>query len=917
MERTAIGGETPLYRYRFGAVEFDEASLVLSVDGQPVALEQRPLQVLAELLRYPDEVVTREELLDSVWAGRPTVDNVVGNALAKLRRALGEAESDRITTLPRVGYRLAGPIERHVVGRKRVTALQLRSGQSVPGREHFRLEAQLNPSRHSEVWLARHAKTREARVYKFSPDGEHLALLKREATVSRVLREALGARDDIARILDWNFETPPFFLECEYGGQDLACWAADGERLAAVPAVLRIALFLQIADAVAAAHGVGVLHKDLKPANVLVAALAAGDGWQVRITDFGSARLLDPARLKELGITLMGLTVTQNLASDPSSGTPLYLAPELLTGQAPTVRSDVYSLGLILYQLVVGDLRRPMTSDWQQDIGDAHLREDIAAATHGNPARRLASVGELTERLRGLDTRRAAALQLRESEARAVVAERLLERSRARRPLVIATIATLGLGLGASLWFYQQSQRSQAEVQRQYRTARAINDFIAQDLIGAANPSVSGRSDVTVLQAAKLALPRIDSAFAEAPETRAVLHRAMLDAFAGLTDSEAAADQARKAIESYAQVVPPDLPGLSEARIGLAYHLAKLGKLDEATQTLDTVEKDLPAFVARNPQTQIRYWEGRSLVKAEQLDVKSAVGLDRKAWALMQTQADASDVFRERIWFNLADSLAMDGQLAESETLLRQLIVQQQRHWGERSAKALFTSVVLANNLMLQDRTTEARAILPGVIDGLNQALGPQHRRTLLAKSVLGYILMREQNFAAALPVFDEVYQAFAASYGATSQGTLAMQGNAAMAQLYSGDPRGAEPRLRTALATAHATFAIDSPQVQMLRYLLADCLLTLRQPREVPPLLDGLTVDALSIALRQASWNGLLAYQAGRLAGLQGDPAKSGRLLDQAQGDLATTGPLWLKTFRGRDGEPGTVAETALKIQP
>ncbi len=52
--------DTPLYRYRFGAVEFDEARQALSVDGQPVELEQRPLQLLAELLRHPDEVVTRE-----------------------------------------------------------------------------------------------------------------------------------------------------------------------------------------------------------------------------------------------------------------------------------------------------------------------------------------------------------------------------------------------------------------------------------------------------------------------------------------------------------------------------------------------------------------------------------------------------------------------------------------------------------------------------------------------------------------------------------------------------------------------------------------------------------------------------------------------------------------------------------------
>ena len=101
----------PLYRYRFGSVEFDEARLLLTVGGVPVELEQRPLQVLALLLRHADEMVARDTLFDVVWAGRPTVDNVLANAVAKLRKGLG-ADAARIRTLPRIGYRLVGPVER-------------------------------------------------------------------------------------------------------------------------------------------------------------------------------------------------------------------------------------------------------------------------------------------------------------------------------------------------------------------------------------------------------------------------------------------------------------------------------------------------------------------------------------------------------------------------------------------------------------------------------------------------------------------------------------------------------------------------------------------------------------------------------------------------------------------------------------
>src|SRR3546814_17212387 len=106
---------------------------------------------------------------------------------------------------------------------------------------------------------------------------------------------------------------------------------------------------------------------------------------------------MQPERLAELGITGLGLTVTT--PGGDSSGTPLYLAPELIAGQPPTVRSDLYALGILLYQLLVGDLRRPMAPGWERDVADPLLIDDITRATDGDPARRLGSVAALVERL--------------------------------------------------------------------------------------------------------------------------------------------------------------------------------------------------------------------------------------------------------------------------------------------------------------------------------------------------------------------------------------------------------------------------------------------------------------------------------------------------------------------------------------
>ncbi len=143
MERNA-------FSYRFGTAEFDEARFELRVAGLPVEVERRALEVLAYLLRHAGEVVTKDELLREVWAGRVTVDKVLPNAVNKLRRALGEANAGHISTQARLGYRLDGPVHRTAVGRQLASELEFVAGQPVAGRENFILQRQLGRTAGSE-----------------------------------------------------------------------------------------------------------------------------------------------------------------------------------------------------------------------------------------------------------------------------------------------------------------------------------------------------------------------------------------------------------------------------------------------------------------------------------------------------------------------------------------------------------------------------------------------------------------------------------------------------------------------------------------------------------------------------------------------------------------------------------------------
>ena len=97
--------------WKFSGAEFDEAGWELRVEGRPVTLESKPLEVLHELLLRAGEVVTKDEILDAVWPEVTVVEGSLPTAISKLRKAFGEREDSIIETVPRVGYRLIAKVE--------------------------------------------------------------------------------------------------------------------------------------------------------------------------------------------------------------------------------------------------------------------------------------------------------------------------------------------------------------------------------------------------------------------------------------------------------------------------------------------------------------------------------------------------------------------------------------------------------------------------------------------------------------------------------------------------------------------------------------------------------------------------------------------------------------------------------------
>src|SRR2546426_7512956 len=144
-------------------------------------------------------------------------------------------------------------------------------GQEVPNTKWV-LEEKLGEGGFGEVWKAGHEKLDEQRVFKFCFRADRVRSLKREVTLFRLLKERIGEHPNIVRLYDIYFDEPPFYLEEEYvSGKDLKSWCEAQGGVAKVPLEVRWEIVAQAADGLQAAHDAGVIHRDVKPGDILIA----------------------------------------------------------------------------------------------------------------------------------------------------------------------------------------------------------------------------------------------------------------------------------------------------------------------------------------------------------------------------------------------------------------------------------------------------------------------------------------------------------------------------------------------------------------------------------------------------------------------------------------------------------------------
>ncbi len=697
---------------------------------------------------------------------------------------------------------------------------------TIPQRPHWRLATKLGEGGFGETWLAVNDENRDYRVFKFCLEPDKLSALKREIKIPR-LQCKLGERNDIARIIDWDFTASPYFIESEYTrAGNLVAWADQQGGISNVPLAVRLEIVAQVATAVAAAHSFGVLHRNVKPANVLIAD--NGDHVQAQLADFGIGMLMNSERLAEAGITDDGL---QEEVGPARAGTGVYMAPEVQRGQPSGPPADVYALGVLLYQMVVGDFSMPVAPGWERTVDDDLLREDLAAALDGSPERRLGDARQLADRLRNLEQRR----EHREQERRqreAIVRTRMM-RARLRRWVAVAAVATVVVAV--SVFFAWSMWRQKEEIDRRREAAEAVSNFFV-GLFEIAEPDEALADRMTVRQLLDRGGNEVETALSEQPEIQARLMHALGEAYRNLGSYGESARLVGKAVETRRMIHGENHADLAESLNLLAEVRLAQGDDEEAEElaneawdirrrlfgnqhpavadtmeTLANVRISMGDYeTAEKLQREVLAMR-RLLFDAQHPDI--AVGLDNLAWIHFSRDEfyEAESLFREALDMrldlfgpehrhvatslsNLGQCLEMKGDLKEAGEHYQEALHISRKMLGDEHPDLAISLNNLAGWLEQKRDFDKAEEHYCEALELRRRMLGDDHRFVGNSYYRLGGLRESRGDFQGAALLYGRAFEIFRRTLSPDHPDRAAVLDALALMQESSGDLEGAEP---------------------------------------------------------------------------------------------------------------------------
>ena len=483
----------------------------------------------------------------------------------------------------------------------------------------------------------------------------------------------------------------------------------------------RLRLFLKVCHAVAYAHRNLVVHRDIKPSNILV-----DEQGDPKLLDFGIAKLL--------GDSPDNATVTVQRM------TPDYASPEQITGQPITTVSDVYALGVLLYEMLSG--QRPFQLNGLRPAEMEHVvcdtsptrPSDVATATTGNlprdldavvlkamhrdPEQRYSSVQALSEdiqrHLRGLPV-----------DARGQQWRYIASKFVRRHALAAASTAMATLLAGGALLYHNHSITSERDQARfEADRAKAVTAFLI-DIFKQSNPDETDGATVTAREILDTGAQRLQQGLSEQPRIRAELHHSIGMVYSYLGQYDQALPQFAQVSTLGAKLNAPRLQARGLAGQGRIQF--ETGQLQDAQashqQALHLLRTNMPG---NSPQ--IAYVLN-DLAEAQfaQGDYARADANNREALDILtRTPATGRD-YLSKAQHDLGVSLQIQGQFDEAEHLLRQALDNALQHFGERNSNTLAYMHALAALLHERGHNQEAEKIYLRVLALEKDLLGEDY----------------------------------------------------------------------------------------------------------------------------------------------------------------------------------------------